>query len=225
MATFRSVLNRVLPWSVLIGSVAATYVVVSTLRVERSSRARAAGAQADSTRPRVNPFASANGTHLIAFLITASDCGWSNQPRTMAAIGDIRQAMRSAYGSSYAKVSVVGIALDDDLDTGLRFLAKLGKGRLDWSFDQVAVGGSWLNEEVVRFVWREGVARAASPQVIVVERAVDTKSYLSMSTIGVQGDRLIANLVGSEQILQWVAAGLTLNPSPKGDSFSRAASH
>lgn len=43
----------------------------------------------------------------------------------------------------------------------------------------MSVGGSWLNEEVVRFVWRDSVAPAASPQVIVIARPVNTANYLS----------------------------------------------
>ena len=41
--------------------------------------------------------------------------------------------------------------------------SKIAKGGLPATFDQISVGQSWLNEDVVRLVWREGIASAASP--------------------------------------------------------------
>lgn len=209
---WRKFVRSALAWSVLLGSIVASYVAVSIWQVERGSGAAASEADVASAGADVNPFASANGTHLIAFVITESDCGWSALPSTMEAVGSIREALRSAYGDSYAQVTVVGVALDRNLDAGLRFLADLGKGRLDGAFDQVSVGGSWLNEQVVQFVWRGGITQAAIPQVVVVERQVNTESY--PATIGVQSDRLLVNPIGTAEITQWVREGLPLDYTP-----------
>ena len=194
----------------LVCSAAASYVGVSVWRAGNQSGVTASKAHGVSASQPVNPFASATGTHLIAFVITASDCGWSSRPATMRAIGGIRQALRSAYGNAYADVSVIGVDLDQDLSGGLRFLAELGDGRLGGAFDQVIVGGSWLNEEVVRFVWRERIAQAAAPEIVILERPISAESYLSTSTILVQSDRLLATIIGSAAILQWVRDGLPL---------------
>ena len=137
----------------------------------------------------VNPFASANGTHLIAFVFTASDCGWSTFPEGMEAIRSLRRQIRSEHGNSYAQISVVGVALDADPDAGLQFLLDLSGGTPSRAFDQISAGGSWLNEQAVRLFWRKQAAVAVIPQVVVIERRVDTGSYLSDAEIRVQDDR------------------------------------
>lgn len=199
---------------VLLGSITASYLSVTVWQTQRVSGVAVSEAGVASSSTPVNPFADVNGTHLIAFVFTSSDCGWSADQATMDAVGSIRSKMRSAHGGSYAEVSVVGVALDDDLEAGLRFLSELGNGTAEDAFDQVIVGGSWLNEQVVRFVWREHVAKAASPQVVVIERPVNTESYLLTSTIHVDSDRLVVNPVGSAEIIQWINQGLRLDYSP-----------
>lgn len=199
--------------SVVLGSMLASYLAVGVWQLQPRLGARAQAQVASGEAPS-NPFASANGMNLIAFVLTASDCGWSSRPATMEAVGSIRDKMRSAHGVSYAQISVVGVALDRDLDAGLAFLSDLGKGEPDGAFDQIMVGGSWLNEQIVRFVWREGITEAASPQVVVIERPVNTESYLATSTIAVQSDRLLLNAIGSIEIMLWIDQGVPLDFVP-----------
>ncbi|NOT06972.1 MAG: hypothetical protein HOP28_02080 [Gemmatimonadales bacterium] len=208
--------RRAVSGVVVLGSLTASYTGVTFWQHQRQLSAAAAREAREEAEddPPVNPFAAHHGKHLIAFVITASDCGWSTQPATMEAVGSIRAKLQSAHGGAYAKVSVVGIGLDKDLGAGLRFLADLGQGKVDRAFDQVIVGGSWLNEQIVRFVWRERLADAASPQVILIERPVNTEAYLSASTIGVESDRLLANPSGSAEIVRWIDLGLPLDFTP-----------
>jgi hypothetical protein len=211
--------RRVLLGSVLVVTTTATYLAVSVLRnpvllTAASARFHESKVREATRGPLVNPFASANGTHLIAFVITASDCGWSQRPSMMEAMGSLRSKLRTKHGANYAQVSVIGVALDEDLDAGLRFLSQLGKGKPGGAFDQVVVGGSWLNEQIVRFVWRDSVAEAASPQVIVIERPVNTESYLSTFTIGIKNDRVVTNRTGRE-IFEWISDGLPVDSLTK----------
>ena len=166
----------------------------------------------------VNPFASANGTHLIAFVMTASDCGWSTLPEGMEAIRSLRARMQSDHGTAYAQVSVVGVALDTNVAAGLKFLSDLGNGTPGGAFDQISVGGSWLNEQAVRFFWRKQAAVAAIPQIVVIERQVDTGSYLSESAIRVQDDAVVATPRGHEAILAWLDQGTPLHTSKRNIS-------
>ncbi len=210
----RSVARNPLALSILFMSTLVTYLAASSLL--EAMRATGAGSpRAESPTPDVptNPFASVDGAHLVAFVITASDCGWSNHPQTKAALGIIRERMRSAYGDKYAHIEVVGVAIDEDPEVGLAFLSDIGRGTVRAAFDQIAVGGSWLNEQVVRFAWREGKAKAATPQVIVVERLVDTSSYLSEYTIKTGDDLVVANASGGSDIVRWIEQGLPLDYS------------
>ena len=195
---------------VLGASISASYAGASLLRQPRPDEMAACFQAAGENETLVNPFASANGTHLIAFVVTASDCGWSTLPAGIEAIRSLRAEMNSVYGDSYAEVRVVGVALDSDLDAGLRFLADIGRGAPSGAFDQVIVGGSWLNEQIVRFVWRERIAQAATPQIVVVERKVDSQAYLSSSSLGVEDDTVVANPAGAEEVVTWLKQGMPL---------------
>lgn len=204
--------------TIVLGSMAGSYTVVGVWVQQRRADAAAArrSAAVQNEAAPVNPFASANGTHLIAYVVTASDCGWSTQPGVMAAIRTMRTKLQSVHGASYAQVSVVGVALDKNLDEGLRFLSSVGNGTAGEIFDQVIVGGSWLNEQIVRFVWREGVTIAASPQVLIIERPVNTESYLSNWTIGVQDDTVVTSKLGSDEIVSWINRGVPLERTQAG---------
>ncbi len=208
----RRFLRKALTPGVLFVSMLGAYVATSSLmemfRPVEVATSRADAATSDGT---TDAFASANGVHLVAFVITTSSCGWSTQPRTMGALGSIRERLRSVYGDKYARVGVVGVAIDDDPETGVAFLSDIAGGSVRTAFDQVVIGGSWLNEQIVRFVWREGVAEAATPQVIVLERIVDTSLYPSDYTIGIGDDRIVANARGSSDIIQWLQHGLPLD--------------
>ena len=220
----RSFARNPLAISVLLMSTLVAYLAASSLL----DATRATGA--DSTRTEnptsdapANPFASVDGAHLVAFVIGASDCDWSNMPEIKAAFGRIRERMRAAYGDAYAHIEVVGVAIDEDPEAGLTYLSDIGRGTVGTAFDQIAVGGSWLNEQVVRFAWREGKAAASTPQVIVVERLVDTSSYLSESTIKTGNDLVVANASGRNDILRWIERGLPLDYSADQDEGQLAA--
>jgi hypothetical protein len=203
---------------VLVASMIASYTGVSVWWHRRLANNAASNSNVNGevASTRVNPFASANGTHLIAFVVMASDCPWSKQPAGMEAIRSLRAKMRAVHGRSYAQVNVVGVALDTDLDAGLRFLSDVGKKRPGDAFDQVVVGGSWLNEQIVRFVWRERVTEAAIPQALVIERPVNTDSYLATYTIGVQDDRVVAHPKGATKLITWINQGVPLNKPTTG---------
>jgi len=130
----------------------------------------------------------------------------------MQAIGNLREKLRTTHGRSYAQVSVVAVDLDKDLNAGFEFLSKMGDVNVERAFDQIIVGGSWLNEQMVRLVWREGISEAASPQILLIERPINTEAYVSSATISVESDRLIAQLSGNE-IIPWIKRGIPLSKS------------
>lgn len=222
MLSLKTVSAAMVSSVVLIASVVASYSAATALwpktRLLHRSDIRSSTPQGEP----VNPFASSNGTNLVVYVLTASDCGWSVLLGQGEAVRSVRTRLRAVYGASYAQVTVVGVGLDKDLSAGLKFLTDLGDGSISNAFDQVVVGGSWLNEEIVRLVWREGVIEAALPQILVVERAVNTESYIETHKIEVQNDRIVANLRGERQITQWMDAGyplgkteaVTLAPGP-----------
>jgi hypothetical protein len=220
MLSLNGLSKTVLSSVILIASIGASYSAATAFwpktRLLHRTDIRSSTPQGEP----VNPFASSNGTNLVVYVFTASDCGWSVLLGQGEAVRSLRTQLRSVHGSAYAQITIVGVGLDRDVGTGLRFLTDLGDGSISNAFDQVVVGGSWLNEQIIRLVWREGVIEPALPQILVVERPVDTASYVETHKIEVQHDRVVANLRGERQITQWMDAGYpvgrteTVTPAP-----------
>lgn len=198
---------------VVVVSILVSYVTTRMWRESQQPRGLPATARvhSDTSNSDFNPFALDNGMHLIAFAMISSECGWSTLPQGMDAIRTVRSRMISEHGDTYAKVSVVGVAVGMDLDAELQFLFDLRTGTPDRVFDQVSIGASWLNEQAVRFYWRERAARALTPQIIVIERPVDTMSYASESTIEVGDDTISTTVNGLGEILTWLDNGVPVS--------------
>ncbi len=200
---------------VVLASMFVSYTTVSAWRGGEADR----GAQvfgpdltsiASSDEAPANPFADVHGTHLVAYVFTASDCGWSAMPESMEAIGNVRDELRTAHGDSYANITVVGVALDHDVQAGVDFLAKISDGAMDSAFDQISVGESWLNEHVVRFAWRDSSAQAMTPSVVLVERPISTDDYLETSRIDVEEDKFLMSVGGRVAMRTWINSGVPI---------------
>jgi hypothetical protein len=180
-----------------------SYASATALRGAEKPPQGAAEALAAEAREQ-NPFPS--GRYLTAFVFVASDCGFSSHPTTMAALRELPALLRER-SADYANVSVIGVSLDRDVGAGVRFLRELepaGAG-----FDEISTGRSWLNEQVARFVWREGKAHPGLPQVVLIEREVDARRY--PQHIEIHPDSVALNVLGRDDILAWIGDGAPLN--------------
>lgn len=157
-----------------------------------------------------SPFAS--GSYLIAFVLFASDCGFSTLPASEDAIAKLRSTLRKSHGESFAAVQVVAVDLDADVKPGLQFISQLEHRGSSPLFDQVIVGGSWLNEEFVKIAWQGGIIDSNVPRVLVVARPVDASAYVSKGVLSVGADSVLANVVGASDIVAWVAGGAQFAP-------------
>lgn len=193
-------------------SVTAAYFAVNAIK-QTQFPTTAVTVQPATPSPPVNPFAQAHGRHLVAYLFTASDCGWSNEPTLMKHLGQIRTLLRSVHHGRFAAITVVGVSLDTDVQVGMDFLSKIAGGTIAETFDEVSIGGSWLNENAVRRIWQSHALTAASPQVLLVERQVDTSAYMEDATIGVSDDRILASLSGARDLTAWLQNGVPLAES------------
>ncbi len=159
------------------------------------------------------------GEQLVAYAFGGSHCGFCNKPETKAAFGALRQVLtsRHARGGRYAAVTVVGVAIDDNLDSGLAYLRSLGEG----AFDQVSVGRGWQNENVVRLIRQQRVANAGVPLVVVLRRKLS--ATLAPLTMNYTADSVVVVVQGSTEIADWVRNGARLDiPPPKRPTQLRA---
>lgn len=91
----------------------------------------------------------------------------------------------------------VGVALDWEVEEGLRFLKKFG------AFDEVSLGGNWGNDSAIKYIWRDHPGRAAVPQVIVLEREIEE----APRTTEITREVVLRRINGITEIESWVANG------------------
>lgn len=202
--------------AILIISTAGSYILARVLRADTASRnhlpaamihtdsgTSTTSAGADSMYQ--NPFRS--GRYLVAYVLVASDCGFSNEKLTKKAIREFGDSLRVSQGEVYTHVSVVGVSIDTDLDAGIKFLQEIrGSGTV---FDEISVGGNWLNEHITRLVWREGMATPNLPQVVLIERRVDADAYPRHMEL--HRDSVLLNVIGRNDLVAWVNSGTPLD--------------
>jgi hypothetical protein len=126
----------------------------------------------------------------------------------MDALGRIRDSLQRYKGASFAEVSVVGVGVDTDIPRSLDYLKGLGEA--GHAFDEISIGNGWLNEQMLRFAWREGLAKPSVPQVLLMRRAIATDGYPKY--LDMQSDTLVYRVSGRDSLVMWVAAG---TPIPK----------
>ena len=75
-------------------------------------------------------------------------------------------------------------------------------------WDEVWAGRNWLNTAGIDFIWRGTEGPPVVPQVVVIERTVETAD--SGLTIG--PDRLLARAEGGDGVVEWFEAGMPFKP-------------
>lgn len=144
------------------------------------------------------------GLYLLAYVVVASDCGFCTEPQSKRALANFRDSLVKANSSKYAAVRVIGVSIDHDLEAGVKYLERY-RSDLPMAFDQIMVGGSWLNEFMVAHAWRDHRASVSVPQVLFFKRHVDARAY--PKEIGVSPDTLVFQFTGRDSLLAFVNGG------------------
>jgi len=158
----------------------------------------------------------ASGEYLVAYVLMSSECRFCTDPNTQAALRNLRTTLRASSRGRYANVSVVAVALSDDQNRELQFIQGLGKP--GEAFDELSVGGSWMNELVSQLVWRDGFGLPVVPQLVLVERRVDARSYPKHVDVGAES---LLYRASGDALVKWVTEGAPLPaavPPARADS-------
>lgn len=148
----------------------------------------------ESRRARVE---ENRGGEVVVVLIGMAGCAASRQPALAAAMDQIRARLRVLSSERGIPIAFWGVALDRDLSKGLRWLTSVGP------FDEISVGGNWLNSQAVRFMFGGSSGPATVPQIIVFQRTIDQPSS---STLVVGPETIATRRVGVQPILDWVVS-------------------
>lgn len=131
------------------------------------------------------------GVQHVAVFLVSSTCGASRYPDLPKALAVIR-AREDTQATREGKTFIsVGVALDDDPSIGLAFLKTFG------NFDQLSVGGNWLNAMAIDLLIRDTKGPLSLPQLIVLERTVT----VGPAAIQVGQDRVMGRYIGFDDIL------------------------
>ena len=148
------------------------------------------------------------GRQVLVVYVGMTGCGASRDPELKAAVRRMKPLVAGQAAARGAALSVSGVALDWEPDSGVAYLRGLG------AWDEMTVGNNWVNLGAERHVWGAGGAPSI-PQVLVYERAVTPGER----GIAFTAERRLARFTGVPEITRWVAAGA---PLPSGASPGRA---
>ena len=142
----------------------------------------------------------AEGRELVAVYIGSTDCGPCQLPDVKNAVRAMKPLLAAQAKQRGIALTAIGVAQDWDLKQGAAFLEPLG------AFDQVVIGGNWTNIAVEQFVLRDSVAEMAMPQIVLVERAVQLGTRVTVSA-----PRVLRRISGAIDIPAWVAVGAPIS--------------
>ncbi len=183
-------LSLVAAW---VGGIAVRHAVVPT----------AFATAVDSTR-YVPTSSIASGDELILVFIAGAFCAASRDSALPAIVEHAKLRAAAAASEAGYRFRAIGVSLDWRQEEGLALLARYGR------FDQIAVGGNWLNDSAVKYLWRDIPGGAEVPQILFVRRSIDVGPRL----IHVGDESMVARLGGSDAIRRWVDGGGRL-PLPR----------
>lgn len=184
-------LRRVSMGMLLIAIIAGAFVVG---REARGVYARLRSAPAVPVEAR--PVA---GRQLLFVYVGSSRCGPSNQPDLLAAVRRSIDDIRSRATSASLGFVTLGVGRELNATAALGHLAKVAH------FDELAAGQGDFNQASIRFISHDHPGIGATPQVLVVERAL---SSLGTSVNNVEfAERVVVRKVGAADIVRWVQRG------------------
>ena len=122
------------------------------------------------------------GSELVFVYIGGSTCGWSNVPELPRMVKSLKRHFQSLAIDNGMQFSAVGIARDTDPYAGWEHLLGFGE------FDEVMTGRNWGNIGVQKYIYGDMPGVAATPQILLVTRTIDTQwghvSFVNEEVIG-----------------------------------------
>lgn len=140
-----------------------------------------------------------DGRQIVAVYLGASTCVPCLRPEVKAAVRSMKSLVAAQARLRGASFAAIGVANDWSPATGMTFLEPLG------AFDQLVIGGNWMNVAIERFLLRDRESELSMPQVLIVERTVRLGDRVTISE-----PIVIHRVIGGDAIPAWVAAGAPL---------------
>jgi hypothetical protein len=195
--------TRAQPWLVRVGT--AVWLVLGVVLLGAALRAPGGRTQPaapprqaseSAVRTYVPDFEFRKGREIVLVLVGAAFCGAQREPGFPQAVEDAKLRVQAQAKTRGAQFRAVAVSLDWKTDEALAFLQGFG------AFDELLVGSNWLSDGARRYIWRDLPGPAAVPQVLVVEREIETEPEVQ-----VRSERVIKRIAGAAPVMEWVKAG------------------
>jgi len=148
----------------------------------------------------VSDYKFGTGDEIVLVLVGASFCGAHLTPGFAQAVEDAKVHVQRQAKAGRRQFRAVGVSLDWKTDEALKFLSAFGE------FDEMSVGSNWVNGSAFRYIWNDLPGEPVVPQIVVVQRHLDTGGR----AIRITDERVIRRIRGSVDILAWARSGAKL---------------
>jgi hypothetical protein len=143
---------------------------------------------------------------VLAVLISSSSCAGNAVDGFDAAVREMKDVLSARADSLGYSFSAIGVAVDWDVETGVRYLLQgvSTSGELDFGpWGEIAVGRDWLNSASSLFALERGARWLAVPQVFILERTVIPQE----THVAVTAPRLLLQVSSGDEIVTWAEGG------------------
>ncbi|HEX6369760.1 MAG TPA: hypothetical protein VF006_12645 [Longimicrobium sp.] len=194
--------SRAQPWLVRAGT--AVWVVLGMVLLAAAVRPAQGARKPAATPPRnesavrtyVPDFEFRKGTEIVLVLVGAAFCGAQREPGFPQAVEEAKLRVQEQAKARGAQFRAIAVSLDWKTEEALAFLESFG------AFDEIHVGSNWLNDGARRYIWADLPGEPVVPQVLVVEREIETEP-----AVQVRSERVIKRIAGAAPLITWVRAG------------------
>ena len=140
---------------------------------------------------------SVSGIEIAVIFVVSSSCGASRTPGFAAAFRSLRDSVEVRAQRKGARMRMIGVSVDPTVRDGLEVLRRFG------DFDEMTLGGGWLNLASQQYLWGRFAGKAGVPQVLIFERRIEVQE----TEFRVAAERFLIRRVGTDEFLAWADAG------------------
>ncbi len=162
-------------------------------------------------------YARGGGDELVMIYLGAASCAWSNAEGMPGLVERVKVELHAKAAARGWAFEAVGIALDWDVEQGLKHLRKFGE------FDEVSAGRNWDNSLALRYFGAHVTEPPSTPQVIAIHRIVTPANFRDGPfVLETTGEEVLFRVAGGVELKRWVRNGI---PVPMGALQSRVGAH
>jgi hypothetical protein len=134
----------------------------------------------------------------VVYYFGATSCGFCNMPENIEKIKRIKIEFSEKYPGY--NIKYVMVCMDRNIEEGLKFIKKYGY------WDEISIGAFYNNELALNYLNRTEIPGV--PHVMVYKDLLMKKKEMSIPII--MERKLLADLVGGNQIGKWIDSGYPL---------------